>query len=122
MGAVKHKLKNGDTINQSMRKTADFVYNLLKYHAVKYLGVFNLMYKYIKADEDINKMDKVSGIDRLLSKLEYNALSPIGRKVSDYGVPTNVLAYFESYNKENGESTIHIPFDDYYKIQDRMER
>jgi hypothetical protein len=98
-----------------MRETADFVYNLLKYHAVKYLGVFNLMYKYIKANEEISKMEDVTGIDRLLSKLEYNALSSIGRKVSDYGVPTNVLTYFENYNKENDRSTELISFDDYEK-------
>lgn len=100
-GAVNNKLNNKANINSSMRDTANFVYNVLKYHVVKYLGVFNLMYKYIKANEDISQIDDVTGIDKLLTKLEYNAISQKGRQISDYGVPLKVLDYYESLEEGN---------------------
>ena len=100
-GAVNNKLNNKANINSAMRDTANFVYNILKYHVVKYLGVFNVMYKYIKANEDIIKMEDVTGIDKLLTKLEYNAISQKGRQISDYGVPLKVLDYYESLEEGN---------------------
>ena len=103
---VKYKKGQGKSTDEATRETSRFVYNTLKYQLVKYLGVFNILYKFHQStilDKDI---DEVSGIDKLLSKLEYNALTDIGRRVSDYGVPEKVLNYFE-----NRDST--ISFDAY---------
>lgn len=123
-GAVDNKLNKKVNIDTAMRDTANFVYNILKYHVVKYLEVFNLMYKYINANDNISKIDDVTGIDKLLTKLEYNAISQKGRQVSDYGVPLKVLDYYESLegDKVNDAYLTKYSFDNYENyIYDKME-
>lgn len=81
--------------DKAIRDASKFVFNTLKYQLVKYLGVFNLMYKfYISRLKNI-VMDDVSGIDILLLKLEYNATSDKGRVASDYGVPGKIVEYYD---------------------------
>lgn len=66
-------------------------------------------------EEDLDKIlegvefEKISGFDRLLAKLEYNALTDVGRRVSDYGVPTKILEYYESDRRPE----IKTSFDEY---------
>lgn len=56
---------------------------------MKYFGLFDVFFRYqVSKSENIN-MEEVAGLGLLLQKLEYNALSPNARKVSDYGVPLN---------------------------------
>jgi len=96
-GSMSYNVNNRSLpIDKAIRETAEFIYNLLKYHVVKYLGVFNLMYKFYISQRDNIEINTVSGIDKLLLKLEYNALSPNGKLASDYGVPSNVLHYYEA--------------------------
>lgn len=102
IGVVNYRMINkGDDINEAIRIVAKLVYNTLKYQLVKYIGVFNTMFKYVQAGENIEKINEVSGIDRLLTKLEYNALTEVGRKISDYGVPSNILDYYEAKELHN---------------------
>ena len=89
-----HRVK-GASIDEAIRKTSEFVYNTLKYQAVKYLGVFNIMYKYFISVNSVTKFEDVSGIDKLLLKFEYNALTDEGRIASDYGVPSSIVDYYE---------------------------
>ena len=104
------------TYDVAMRHSADFVYNTLKYHVVKYLGVFDLMYKYINAQANSCSMDDIHGIDRLLSKLEYNAFSEKGRLASDYGVSKNLLDYYECIEtNEIRANELKNSFDEYEK-------
>ncbi|WP_223671132.1 DEAD/DEAH box helicase [Kangiella shandongensis] len=100
--------KNENT-DQATRNTARFVYNTAKYQLVKYFGVFNVMYKFYRSQFQNLEIDEVSGIDRLLTKLEYNALTDVGRKVSDYGVPSKVLLYYENQQSK----TVRSSFDDF---------
>ena len=111
------------TYDVAMRHSADFVYNTLKYHVVKYLGVFDLMYKYINAQANSCSMDDIHGIDRLLSKLEYNAFSEKGRIASDYGVSKNLLNYYESVeNNTTRANELKNLFDEYEKyLYDKVE-
>ncbi len=75
------------TKDEAIRTVADFVYNVFKYHLVKYLGLFDVFFRYrVSVLENVD-MDSVPGLGLLMQKLEYNALSPTARKVSDYGVP-----------------------------------
>lgn len=90
-----HRVK-GSSIDEAIRKTSEFVYNTLKYQAVKYLGVFNIMYKYFISVNSLTKFEDVTGIDRLLLKFEYNALTDEGRIASDYGVPSSIVDYYEN--------------------------
>ncbi len=110
-GSVEYKMKfqnkNSDT---AISETAKFVYNTLKYQLVKYLGVFNIMYKYRITQLTNLKFEEITGFEKLLLKFEYNALSDEGRIVSDFGVPSKVLDYYE--NKVES-SNIKNSFDNY---------
>lgn len=110
LGNVQYNLThNGDNINEAIRKASQLIFNIFKYQLVKYLGVFNLMYKYYLASTQNKTFDEVAGIDKLLLKLEYNASSDKGRFASDYGVPNRIVDYYES------EESIQIKnaFDDF---------
>ena len=106
---VQYELDRGESIDNATRKTARFVYTTAKYQLVKYLGVFNVMYKYIRSVEKKADFEETAGVDRLLAKLEYNAITDIGRKVSDYGVPERVLRFYE----EDRKHSIERSFDDF---------
>jgi hypothetical protein len=95
-GSMIYKLKQGKTTNAAIRETAEFIYNTLKYQLVKYLGVFNIMYKFHISNITSTPFDEIVGLDILLVKLEYNALSQEGKFASDYGVPSNIIDYYEN--------------------------
>ena len=123
-GSINYHLSKGKDIDKAVSETSKFIYNTLKYQVVKYLGVFNLMYKYVQSLKTGIELNKVSGIDKLLLKFEYNAVTDEGRIASDYGVPANILKYYE--NPEN-RNTIKNNFDEYEngifnKINDVIER
>jgi hypothetical protein len=105
-----HHRVRGASIDEAVRKTSEFVYNTLKYQTVKYLGVFNLMYKYFISENSITKFEDVIGIDLLLLKFEYNALTDEGRIASDYGVPSSIVDYYENTESQN---EIKAGFDNY---------
>ena len=111
-GSIEFKTKNGKPIDKAITETSDFVFNILKYQVVKYLGVFNVLYKYIISVRENKEFNDVSGIERLLVKLEYNALTDNGRIASDFGVPNKIIEYYE--NPDNS-SKIFEKFDDYEK-------
>lgn len=110
IGSIKYKISQNVKIDKAISDTAEFVYNTLKYQVVKYLGVFNIMYRFILAQENNKVFEDITGIDRLLVKLEYNALTENGRIASDYGVPSNVLEYYENGDKSKD---IKANFDNY---------
>lgn len=110
-GSIEYKMnvQNKDT-DSAISETSKFVYNTLKYQVVKYLGVFNIMYKFRMSQVTNRLFEEISGLDKLLLKFEYNALTDEGRIVSDYGVPIKVLEYFE--NKDEAK-VIKDTFDNY---------
>ena len=99
LSMVEFYVKRSDspkTKDEAIRQVADFVYNVFKYHLVKYLGLFDVFFRYqVSKSENIN-MEDVAGLGLLLQKLEYNALSPNARKVSDYGVPFKLIDCYDS--------------------------
>jgi len=111
-GSISFKLNQGLVIDKAISESAKFVYNTLKYQVVKYLGVFNIMYKHSRSEITKQPFEEVSGIDRLLTKFEYNAFTENGRIASDFGVPTKVVEYYE--NPENS-NRISEQFDSYEK-------
>ncbi|WP_431787095.1 helicase-related protein [Vibrio harveyi] len=114
-GTVKYNLsridKNGKsiTVDQAVRDSSKFVFNTLKYQLVKYLGVFNLMYKYYISTRFNNNMDDNIGIDKLMIKLEYNATSEKGRLASDYGVPSSIVEYYD----QGENKKLAVKFDEF---------
>ena len=83
-------------VDESVRKSTQFVYNTLKYQVVKYLGLFNLIYKEMISVRDGKIFEEVAGIDGLLVKFEYNADTLLGRQVSDLGAALKVVRYFDN--------------------------
>ncbi len=119
-GSVNFKLSKGLTVDKAISETSEFVYNTLKYQVVKYLGVFNVMYKFHISKQTDQPIDEVSGLDRLLTKLEYNAFTEKGRIASDFGVPNSIIDYYENEDKAN---EIKKSFDKYeFIIFNKVEK
>ncbi len=113
---------NKNAVNSAMRQASSMIFNTFKYQLVKYLGIFNLMYKYIEAEKSSIDIDEVYGIDKLLIKLEYNAFSEEARIASDFGVPQKIIEYYDSTNS-NDSRKIFSEFDTYEKtIFERIKR
>lgn len=94
-GLVDYKINTQKMIvDKAMQESSKFVYNTLKYQLVKYLGVFNSLYKFVRAKKE-NKND-VAGIDKLLSKLEHNAFTKTAKLAADYGVPYKIVNYYDT--------------------------
>ena len=103
------------TKDEAIRTVADFVYNVFKYHLVKYLGLFDVFYRYRVSILEKVDIESVSGLGLLLQKLEYNALSPKARKVSDFGVPFKLIDCYDSQTEyDKGQ------FDPYEKRVDEQ--
>lgn len=112
LGCVQYQLENKKlNIDEAIRKSADLIFNVFKYQLVKYLGVFNIMYKYHLSTLNCTSIDEETGIDRLLIKLEYNAFTEKGRIASDYGAPQKIIEYYE---KEEIDS-VKNSFDEFEK-------
>jgi hypothetical protein len=113
IGSIRFKLAQGDSIDSAISETAEFVYNILKYQVVKYLGVFNVMYKLVLSEDNKIPFEQANGLDKLLTKLEYNALTEHGRIASDFGVPSSIVDYYE--DNINAEQ-IKASFDSYESL------
>lgn len=107
-----HRANSPKTKDEAIRIVADYVYNVFKYHLVKYLGVFDIFYRYRISVIQNKKIDEISGLGLLLQKLEYNALNPKARRISDFGVPFKVVKYYDSDGREKKN------FDKYEKYVD----
>lgn len=86
--------------DEAIRKVSDYVYNVFKYHLVKYLGLFDIFYRYIISKRTGSDVDDIAGIGILLQKLEYNALSTNARRLSDFGVPFRLVSYYDDSSKD----------------------
>jgi hypothetical protein len=113
---------NKNAVNSAMRQASSMIFNTYKYQLVKYLGIFNLMYKYIESIKLDVEIDEVSGIDKLLIKLEYNAFSEEARIASDFGVPQKIVDYYDSANANDSKRILN-EFDAYEKtVFERIKR
>ncbi|KLE04079.1 hypothetical protein AF78_09570 [Aliarcobacter butzleri L353] len=102
IGNIKYnKEKRKLRTDEAIREASQFIYNTLKYQLVKYLGVFNIMYKFIESKRTNIDINKIVGIDKLLRKLEYNATSELGKLTSDYGVPSKIIDYYDNEEKQD---------------------
>jgi hypothetical protein len=102
---------NKNAVNTAMRNSATLIYSTFKYQLVKYLGVFNLMYKFWRSKNENIPFEETPGIDKLLTKLEYNAFSDEARIASDFGVPQKIVEYYDSTPQDS--RAILDSFDNY---------
>lgn len=120
--SIEKEKDNKNAVNTAMRKASTLITNTFKYQLVKYLGVFNLMYKLWESKRQKIDYDSVSGIDMLLMKLEYNAFSEEARIASDYGVPQRIIDYYDSRIVSESNEILRN-FDSYEKqIYQRIKR
>lgn len=102
IGSIKYnKEERKLETDEAIQKSSQFIYNTLKYQLVKYLGVFNIMYKFIESKRTSVDINEIVGIDKLLRKLEYNATSELGKLASDYGVPSKIIDYYDNEEKRD---------------------
>ncbi|USR64619.1 DEAD/DEAH box helicase [Providencia stuartii] len=106
-----NKILEKHTVDEAIRLSSKFIFSTLKYQLVKYLGVFNVMYKYYISTSGSIIFSDVNGIEKLLVKLEYNAISEKGRLASDYGVPSKIIEFYDNGEPKKGTQG----FDDYEK-------
>jgi hypothetical protein len=101
------------TVDESVRDASEFIYNTMKYQLVKYLGVFDIMLRFyaFQLTKGKRKFEKPI-LNKLITKLEYNAITKKGKVASDYGVPYKVIEYFDKQSSENKEE---INLDSYEK-------
>jgi len=111
IGSIKYnKEERNLETDKAVQEASQFIYNTLKYQLVKYLGVFNIMYKFVESKRTNTDINEIIGIDKLLRKLEYNATSELGKLASDYGVPSKIIDY---YDNEERREEIKKSFDSF---------
>lgn len=97
-------IKKNLGVDAGVRKAAEFVFNTLRYQVVKYLGLFNLMYKNYESVRTGKTLDEISGIEALLLRLEYCADTQLGRKASDIGASFKVVNYYDTKERFKGHA------------------
>lgn len=113
LGTVQYYVnEQNQSKDKAMRDTANLIYTTFKYHLVKYLGVFDLLYRYHISQIEKRNFDDVSGIQILLQRLEYNALTTKGRKLSDYGVPFALIKFYDENREQKNFDRYEAYIDD----------
>lgn len=84
------------SIDSAIRDASKMVFNTFRYQLSKYLGVFDLLYRYyISTEQDID-IDHVLGLNILIQLLEYGSVIEKAKKANDYGVPYSIVRYYET--------------------------
>lgn len=103
-GLLKYDLETkGYEIDRAIRNVSKIVFNIFRYELVKYVGIIDLIYRTIISKKSGESIDEVQGFSRILSYLEYGAFTEKGRKISDFGVPYNVVRYIEQSTRKLDE-------------------
>lgn len=119
-GTVDYHIQHHDTVDESIRKASRTIFNTFKYGLVKYLSLFDLMYKHYISFEKNTSFDKINGLEALIFKLEYNAQTPKGLVASDYGAPNKVIKYFDGQIKLSDLDDYEMTFID--KIENLVSK
>ena len=108
-GLIRLKENSTSSKDKIIDDCMNLVNNIFKYKLSKYIGLFDDLYRTFCSSKYSIKFEELPTLKKFLYKLEYNATNEIARKVSDYGVPSNVINAFE----ENFISLSNL--DDYEK-------
>ena len=84
------------SVDSAIRNASKMVFNTFRYQLTKYLGIFDLLYRYSIATELDVDIDQVVGINILVQLLEYGSVVEKAKKVNDYGVPYSIVRYYET--------------------------
>lgn len=113
-GCIAYRLTKSP-IDVAVQESTKLVYNTLKYQAVKYLGLFNLIYKVLQMESNGVTYEDTLGIDYLLYRLEFNANTLQGRMVSDLGAPQQVVDYFDALATSKRKANVYLAGMDKYE-------
>ncbi len=105
-GLLDYSMSYHNNKDIAVRETARIVYSIFKYQLVKFLGVFDIIYRSVKAKEDEADINNIVGINTLIELLEHNAFEKEAQILNDYGVPFSLVDYYEGKGKLS-------EFDDY---------
>lgn len=119
VGSVAHYIKQHGKVNTGIREAARCVFVTLRYQAVKYLGLFNLIYKHYESTRTGIDIKEITGIDALLLRLEYSADTQLGRRASDIGASFRVIDYYDAKEKDSNQPN---KIRDLYSRLDPFER
>ena len=118
-GSANYYIRKEKDVDKGVRMASEFVFNILRYQVVKYLGLFNMVYKNFVASARCCPVDDVNGIEALLLRLEYSADTMLGRKASDIGASFDVVKYYDMVDSDpdNREKHQHVyqQLDDFEK-------
>ena len=121
-GSIGYYVDRGEDVDDVVRRQSEFVFSTLKYDAVKYFGVFNLMYKCLLSQRNRVPLSEITGIDSILQAMEYNVWSPKGMIAMDYGVPLKVVDFYEKESIEEKKQILDT-LDDYEKqVLEKIDR
>ena len=84
------------SVDSAIREASKMVFNIFRYQLSKYLGVFDLLYRYCVSVEQGVDIDQVLGVNILVQLLEYGSVIEKAKKVNDYGVPYSIVRYYET--------------------------
>lgn len=105
------------SIDSAIRNASKLVFNTFRYQLSKYLGVFDLLYRYYIATQRNVDIDQVLGLNMLIQLLEYGSVVENAKKANDYGVPFSIVKYYET-----GDSKVIGTFDAYeIKVFERIK-
>lgn len=95
----------------AIRNAAKLVYQTFRYQLTKYLGIFELMYRYHMSQVKNTSIDNILGLYNLIQLLEYGSVKEKAKVVNDYGVPHQIVKFYETEDKN-----IINKFDDYESL------
>lgn len=102
LGSVSYYMQNQRMPRDvAVRHVAKLAYSTLKYHLVKYIGLFDLLFQHYLSCNSQGIEENTYSLAPLLQLLEYNALTSDARRISDYGAPFNVVSYYDK-NRDEG--------------------
>ncbi len=100
MGMYKFRInEKNEKPNRAMKFVTRTVYGTFKYQLVKYIGLFDLLYRFIISKRQNKSIDEVNGFFVFLQKFEFGAMTSLGKILSDYGVPYNLLVKYDQNKK-----------------------
>ncbi len=105
MGVIENeKTYYRKSTDSAIRGATKIIFNTFRYQLAKYLGIFDLLYRYcISKEKEIN-IDDVLGLSSLIQVLEYGSLVDKAKKVNDYGVPYSIVKYYETEDPQIARS------------------
>lgn len=114
-GSVLYYIRNKNkNVDDAVKESAKFSFMTLRYDAVKYFGVFNIMYKYYLSKQRNVDYTEIVCLDKLMSFMEHNAVTNYGKRANDLGATVHVVNYFDNYNLPRANS-LYSNLDDYEK-------